>query len=222
MAIVTIPGVDKEKIAKNIGKLIKCKYSHVNNQTRTKIKEIFPDFKNKQVQIILAESIIHAFLKTKFSLLSDILWNLYEDTRGDNFEMMLLSQLELCASVIKGNSKDKHESLQKFSYRLFKMTNEPLYQNISSSLKLKVEDIKRQLPENLRYLFFMPHFCLKNVDYLIFIYTSIYSDAYQTRRYVFLWTDNGSADTTSQIGAQIQDIDTNSGEKLKENFKGYC
>lgn len=132
---------------------------------------------------------------------------------------MLLSQFQLCYSVIKGISKDKHVSLQKISYRLLKMTNEDLYKNTSLSLKLRVEAIKTEHPENLRYLYFMPHFCLKNVPYSIFICTSTYSDRHQTRRNVFLWTDNRSMDNTGQIGAQIHDFDTKSGEKVKVILK---
>lgn len=172
-----------------------------------KLNEIYDTFR-KNYDMGLTEDIFKDALeqvyneKTPEKLLNDIfqIYQIPNDVKL--FELMVKVHLTLHAlHNSKGYSDDKY--LQQFALMLFKIKNNDLFQNIDMQLKNGIENAIAKLPTYLKYLLFMPYFCMRNVETSEYIYSAVNSFIDSNSRYLWLWHDRSGIDSTGYTKAEL-------------------
>ncbi|XP_065356821.1 uncharacterized protein LOC135951158 [Calliphora vicina] len=163
------------------------------------------NYETRLIQDILEDALKQVYNdKTPQKLLDD-LFQIYQNPDDvKSFELMVRAQLILNAiHNSKGYFYDEY--LQKFALIIFKIKNNSLFQNIDVQLKSGIERAIDQLPDYLKYLMFRPYFCMLNVGSSEFIYSAVNSFIDSTSRYLWLWYDKKSIDSTGHTKADLVD-----------------
>ncbi|XP_065358691.1 uncharacterized protein LOC135952608 [Calliphora vicina] len=193
--------------------------SIADKKLREIIKNISTNYDSQMIDGIFAQATDEIVLTRKLSQMPDLIWRIYHDNNLKYFEMMLRLQIQLYSSSSSRHHSDKNEFLQKFAYRLYKIKNESLYSSVDLNLKSNVQSIVDNLPKHLKYLYFMPYFCLLNIKYETYIYAAIEAKVDPLSRYIWLWYDNKSMDDTGYIKAEVSEYNMNKETKLKVLLK---
>lgn len=196
--------IRQELIAKNAKILFDAISLKNVTASETKLKEIYKviknDYDNDIVDGILAEAMNQIALKDFSPLFPELLWQKYPRNDSELFELTLHMELKFYIGVMKIYSQTANLNffLEKFSFILYKIRNNNLYNRTDPSLRSSVENVIDSLPDNLKYLFFKPHLCLKSALHWNYIYTSAYKILKTNYNYVKLWTKNKENDDSAQ------------------------
>ncbi|KAI8130393.1 hypothetical protein FF38_03619 [Lucilia cuprina] len=187
-----------------------------DKKLREIVANISMNYDMQMIDSIIAQTIDELLLTRNLTEMPDLLWSVYQEKDLKHFEIMLRLQIRLYSSYSVRHHPDEDEFLQKYAYRLHKIKNETLYTSANVSLKSNVNSIAEKLPNNLKYLYFEPYFCLLNVKFQKYIYTAIELKVDPKSRYIWLWYDNKSMDDTGYVKAEV----SNNSTKFQVALKG--
>ncbi|XP_037814272.1 uncharacterized protein LOC119605316 [Lucilia sericata] len=216
--------VERHLRTKNAEQMVNVLSANDISISDNKLKEIVANIsKNYDLQLIdsiIAQTIDELLLTRNLTEMPDLLWSIYQEKDLKHFEIMLRLQIRLYSSYGGRHHPDEDEFLQKYAYTLHKIKNETLYTSANMSLKSNVNSIEEKLPNNLKYLYFEPYFCLLNVKFQKYIYTAVQLKVDPVSRYIWLWYDNKSMDDTGYIKAEVLQFNSNNATKFQVALRG--
>ncbi|XP_037814273.1 uncharacterized protein LOC119605317 [Lucilia sericata] len=190
----------------------------------TKLKEIVVNITKKfdklMIDNIIAQTIDKLSLTRNFDELPDLLWSIYKKNDLERFDIMLRFQIQLYNSFSRRKPSNENQFLQNYAYRLHKIKNDYLYTAVNMTLKSYMHKIENKLPENLKYLYFTPYFCLLNIKFENYIYTAVDRKVDPFSRYIWLWYENKSMDDTGFIKANVLEYNSYYDNKFKVTLLG--
>lgn len=215
--------VERHLRVENANLLTNAIVSHDREDIQTRLREILQNmnetYDKNLIDNIFGEALKDVGVMKRLADLPDILWSIYKKGDEKLFEIMLRAQLQLYASYRGKFHADEKKYFYKFAYRLSKIKKDPLYNEMDGDLKANVESLQETLPNNVRYLFFAPYFCLQNVFHSKYIYAAINAKIDPLSRYIWLWHDNLSMDDTGYIKADVQEYNPTRDQRLKVALK---
>lgn len=175
------------------------------------------------VEDILGEAMSELHSCKTMGQLMDALNILSNEGDINTFERMLKSQLQLYHSYAE-NTTTNSNSFANLVYKLFKIRQMNLYQSVCGRLRQQVDNLLRNLPENIKHLLFQPYFCLMNEKYSEYLYTTSYYDVDTTSSYIWAWHEKRSIDKTGHIKASVTESGTGDpaqlAVQLQDNLSG--
>ncbi|XP_037814274.1 uncharacterized protein LOC119605318 [Lucilia sericata] len=214
--------VEKHLRDKNAEQLANALSSDDIINSAKNLKEIIDNITNhydNQMADTIFFQAIKVSLRGNLLTMPDLLWNFYQRNDGKYFEIMLRLQIQLYNSFSVRHHKNEKAFLQNYAYRLHTIKKERSYDSVDLSLKSSVQNIVDKLPNNLKYLYFAPYFCLLNIKYEKYIYAAIEAKVDPLSRYIWLWYDNKSMDNTGYLNVDVAEYNLNNEKKLKVALK---
>lgn len=185
-----------------------------------KLKEIYNRYPKQIVERIFAKAIKKIVSKQNLLLLPDLLWSIYEPENSELFEMLLRAPLQAYLNVSRGQHRDKYKFFQNFSFMLYNIKKDGMYDRTSPSLKSSVEDVIKILPSNFILLFFKPRFCIVNVKHTKHVSISSYNPRDSSGREIYLLNNNNVLDSACYVKATFKEVDSANGKQLKVILQG--
>ncbi|XP_023292413.2 uncharacterized protein LOC111675804 [Lucilia cuprina] len=214
--------VEKHLRDKNAEELANALNSDDILNSAKNLKEIMNNitnyYDNQMIDSIFVQAINEIILRGNVLAMPDLLWNIYQKNYL-KYEIMLRFQIQLYNSVSYRHHKNEKVFLQNYAYILHKIKKELLYDSVDLSLKSSVQNIVDKLPNNIKFLYFAPYFCLLNIKYEKYIYTAIEAKVDPLSRYIWLWYDNKSMDNTGYLNVDIAEYNLNNKQQLKVALK---
>ncbi|KAI8130392.1 hypothetical protein FF38_03620 [Lucilia cuprina] len=190
----------------------------------TKLKEIVVNitkkFDKRIIDNIIAQTVDELSSTRNLDELPDLFWSIYKKNDLERFDIMLRFQIQLYNSFSGRKSSNEKAFLQNYAYRLHKIKNEYLYSAVNMTLQSYINNIEYKLPENLKYLYFAPYFCLLNMKFQTYIYTAVDRKLDPFSRYIWMWFENQSMDDTGFIKANVLEYNSYYEKKFKVTLLG--
>lgn len=177
-------------------------------------------FESKILEEIVCAAVEAVYAEESTDILLEQLASIWQDS--DNldikyFEIMFLAQLKLHNLHNVRSKYNASDYLAQFVLFIKKIKQHILYSNFKPNLKQAINKAIVELPDNIKYIFLRTSFCLKNAQHGENIYRAVNLNLNSFSRYIWLWWDGRSIDSTGNIKAEIIQNDE---EALKITLRG--
>lgn len=146
----------------------------VKQEIWTQVNTMLEEYETQLIDDILYDAMTGIYgCRTPLQTL-ELIQAIYQGNADKKFvELMVKSQLINHQNTIQRMQTNKADYQRKFAMVLNKIKQEKIYKSLNAELRQNINVHIQELPTNLHYLLFRSHFCLMNLKYSEYLYTTV-------------------------------------------------